>query len=181
MNSGSAWQERLFRRSGGALSVVRSRGVRLNQSSRREPMELRWPMWIGVVVDDLEKQRRFYRDALGFRETGSSEGWVHLEFPGGGLFELIQRDPSPQYEAKRYQVGFTVEDLQATREEITRGVLPERNARKGLWRPGFSLKSKRRARSRTSCSSQRCGYASADARRARSSAISTAEWIHRVP
>lgn len=56
-------------------------------------MELRWPTWIGVVVDDLEKQRRFYRDALGFRETASSEGWVHLEFPGGGLFELVQRAP----------------------------------------------------------------------------------------
>jgi len=88
-------------------------------------MEHRWPTWIGVVVDDLEKQRRFYRDALGFRETGSSERWVHMEFPNGGLFELIQRDPSPQYEAKRYQVGFTVEDLQATREElIRRGVEP---------------------------------------------------------
>jgi catechol 2,3-dioxygenase-like lactoylglutathione lyase family enzyme len=88
-------------------------------------MELGWPTWIGVVVDDLEKQRRFYRDALGFRETGSSEGWVHLEFPGDGLFELVQRAPSPQYDAKRYQVGFTVQDLQATREElIRRGVEP---------------------------------------------------------
>src|SRR6266542_2864616 len=136
MNSGSAWQERLSRRSGEAPNVVRSRGVRLNQSSRREPMELRWPMWIGVVVDDLEKQRRFYRDALGFRETGSSEGWVHLEFPGGGLFELIQRDPSPQYEAKRYQVGFTVEDLQATREElIRRGVEPISEIEGKEWGP----------------------------------------------
>jgi hypothetical protein len=48
-----------------------------------------------------------------------------LEFPRGGLFELVQRAPSPQYEATRYQVGFTVEDLQATREElIRRGVEP---------------------------------------------------------
>jgi catechol 2,3-dioxygenase-like lactoylglutathione lyase family enzyme len=109
----------------GARSVVLPRGVRLKEGSRREPMELRWPTWIGVVVDDLEKQRRFYRDTLGFRETGSSEGWVHMEFPSGGLFELIQRDLSPQYEATRYQVGFTVEDVQATREElIRRGVEP---------------------------------------------------------
>lgn len=83
-------------------------------------MELAWPTWIGVVVDDLEQQRRFYRDRLGFRETGGSEGWVHLEVPGGGLFELIQRDPSPQYDARRYQIGFTVEDIHAAREELVR-------------------------------------------------------------
>src|SRR5438105_14024701 len=67
--------------------------VEMNES------RIRWPTWIGVICDDLETQRRFYRDALGFRETGGSGDWVHLEVPGGGLFELIQRDPSPQYEA----------------------------------------------------------------------------------
>lgn len=88
-------------------------------------MELGWPTWIGVVCDDLEKQRRFYRDMLGFREVGGSEGWVHLAVPGGGLFELIQRDPSPQYEATRYQVGFTVDDIRQAREQlIHRGVEP---------------------------------------------------------
>jgi catechol 2,3-dioxygenase-like lactoylglutathione lyase family enzyme len=88
-------------------------------------MRLSWPTWIGVVVDDLETQRRFYRDKLGFGETGGSEGWVHLEVPGGGLFELIQREPSPQYESKRYQVGFTVEDIRVAREELIRqGVEP---------------------------------------------------------
>ena len=84
---------------------------------------LRWPTWIGVVCDDLEAQHRFYRDALGFREAGGSGDWIHLEVPGGGLFELIRRDPSPQYEARRYQVGFTVEDIrQARRELVERGV-----------------------------------------------------------
>lgn len=81
---------------------------------------LAWPTWIGVVVEDLERQRRFYRDKLGFRETGGSDDWVHLEVPGGGLFELIRRDPSPQYDAKRYQVGFTVEDIDAARRELVR-------------------------------------------------------------
>ncbi len=84
-------------------------------------MELAWPTWIGVVVDDLEKQRHFYRDQLGFREGGGgSDDWVHFEVPGGGLFELIRRDPSPQYDARRYQVGFTVEDIHAAREELLR-------------------------------------------------------------
>jgi catechol 2,3-dioxygenase-like lactoylglutathione lyase family enzyme len=88
-------------------------------------MELRWPTWIGVVVNDLESQRRFYRDTLGFRETGGSEGWVHFEIPGGGLFELIQRDQPPQYDSPRYQVGFTVEDIRAAREGlVARGIEP---------------------------------------------------------
>jgi catechol-2,3-dioxygenase len=88
-------------------------------------VELRWPTWIGVVVEDLEQQRRFYRDTLGFRETESSGSWVQFEIPGGGLFELIQQDPSPQYDTKRYQVGFTVADIHAAREELVgRGVAP---------------------------------------------------------
>jgi catechol 2,3-dioxygenase-like lactoylglutathione lyase family enzyme len=88
-------------------------------------MELRWPSWIGVVTADLETQRHFYRDRLGFKETGASEGWVHLEIPGGGLFELIQRDASAQYDTPRYQVGFTVRDIHAAREELVRrGVRP---------------------------------------------------------
>lgn len=88
-------------------------------------MEVAWPTWIGVVVDDLEEQRRFYLDKLGFRETGSSKDWVQLEVPGGGLFELIRRDRSPQYDARRFQVGFTVEDIHAAREELVRrGVEP---------------------------------------------------------
>jgi catechol 2,3-dioxygenase-like lactoylglutathione lyase family enzyme len=88
-------------------------------------MEVGWPTWIGVVVDDLEEQRSFYRDRLGFREIGGSEDWVHLEVPGGGLFELIRRDPSPQYDTRRFQVGFTVEDIHAARDELVRrGVEP---------------------------------------------------------
>jgi catechol 2,3-dioxygenase-like lactoylglutathione lyase family enzyme len=76
-------------------------------------------MWIGVVTDDLERQRHFYEHVLGFRET-SSEGWLHLHVPGGGLFELIQRDPSPQYESRRYQIGFTVDDIRAARDQLIR-------------------------------------------------------------
>jgi catechol-2,3-dioxygenase len=103
-------------------------------------MELRWPRWIGVVVVDLERQRRFYRDTLGFREAEGAEGWVQLKVSGGGLFELIQQDPSPQYDGKRYQVGFTVADIRAAREElIRRGVTPlseiegEKSGSPNLW------------------------------------------------
>jgi hypothetical protein len=32
---------------------------------------LRWPTWIGVVVNDLESQRRFWSDVLGVIEDHS--------------------------------------------------------------------------------------------------------------
>jgi catechol 2,3-dioxygenase-like lactoylglutathione lyase family enzyme len=88
-------------------------------------LELRWPTWIGVVADDLERQRQFYRETLGLREAEHSAGWVHFEIPGGGMFELIQRDALPQYDEKRYQVGFTVADIHAAHAElIRRGAAP---------------------------------------------------------
>jgi catechol 2,3-dioxygenase-like lactoylglutathione lyase family enzyme len=78
---------------------------------------LDWPTWIGIVCDDLEAQREFYRGVLGARETEVGDGWVHFAF-GGRLLELIQRDPSPQYERARFQVGFTVGDLEAARQRL---------------------------------------------------------------
>jgi catechol 2,3-dioxygenase-like lactoylglutathione lyase family enzyme len=79
--------------------------------------ELEWPTWIGIVCADLEAQRRFYREALGRGESGAGDGWVHFEF-GPNLLELIQRDPSPQYEQPRYQVGYTVPDIEAARDRL---------------------------------------------------------------
>jgi catechol 2,3-dioxygenase-like lactoylglutathione lyase family enzyme len=103
-------------------------------------MDFRWPKFISVVADDMEKQRRFYRDTLGFRELTSTEQWVDFRVPGGGIFELLKRDASPQHDAKRFQVGFTVDDIQKAREElIRRGVEPiseiegEEPGSKNLW------------------------------------------------
>ena len=78
---------------------------------------LGWPTWIGVVVDDLPAARRFYEDAFGLEDSGRGAGWVHFEF-GDNLFELIQRDGSPQYGKRRYQVGFTVDDIEAARDRL---------------------------------------------------------------
>jgi len=85
---------------------------------------LGWPTWIGVVVENLEAQRRFYRDTLGLPETESGPGWVHFDL-GGNLFELVQREEALQYDTTRYQVGFTVTDIEAARRELLRlGVEP---------------------------------------------------------
>ena len=85
---------------------------------------LSWPRWIGVVVDDLERQRRFYRDVLGFKEMKRTDDWVEFEV-GGNKVELLARSGAPQYAERRYQVGYAVEDIQAARQElIGRGVEP---------------------------------------------------------
>jgi catechol 2,3-dioxygenase-like lactoylglutathione lyase family enzyme len=90
-----------------------------------EPL-LGWPSWIGVVLEDLEAGRRFYRDVLGMAEVDAGEGWVQFDGGGGMTFELLALDPAtPAYDGRRYQVGFTVSDIQRAREELVRrGVEP---------------------------------------------------------
>jgi catechol 2,3-dioxygenase-like lactoylglutathione lyase family enzyme len=85
-----------------------------------------WPTWIGVVADDLEAQRRFYRDVMGFREIEASADYVQFDMGQGRLFELLAKDPeAPEYAERRYQVGFDVSDIHAAREElIGHGVEP---------------------------------------------------------
>lgn len=78
-----------------------------------------WPTWLGVVVDDLAAQTHFYETTMGFKLVESGEGWVHFDVDGH-VFELIERDASRQYNARRYQVGFTVDDLSSARTAIVR-------------------------------------------------------------
>ena len=86
-------------------------------------MDLGWPIWIGVVTDDLEAQRRFYRDVLGLREIEATDEWVQFDMGGGRLLELLARTDDPQYDERRVQVGFAVTDIQeAVRELESRGV-----------------------------------------------------------
>lgn len=39
-------------------------------------LRLGWPIWVGVVSDNIERQRRFYRDVLCFKELGAEESMV---------------------------------------------------------------------------------------------------------
>lgn len=80
-------------------------------------MKVEWPTWIGVVAEDFDKQRRFYRDTLGMNEIQATEHWAEFEL-GGNLFEVIQRDGTAQYDRRRFQVGFTVGDIEAARDEL---------------------------------------------------------------
>jgi catechol 2,3-dioxygenase-like lactoylglutathione lyase family enzyme len=88
-------------------------------------VKLEWPCWVGVVVEDLAKQRRFYREVLGFAEADAGPDWVHYELGNGNLLELVQQSAKPQYDRPRYQVGYAVGDILSAREElIARGVEP---------------------------------------------------------
>lgn len=84
-----------------------------------------WPTWIGVVAEDLDRQRRFYRDILGFTETARGDDWVQFDLGESRLLEIVRRSDSPQYDQARYQVGYAVEDIDGARRRlIERGVEP---------------------------------------------------------
>ena len=86
---------------------------------------LRWPSWIGIVVEDLERQRRFWTDLLDVPEDHSGADFVAFEMGDGRSFELIQRSTEPEYDARRFQVGFDVADIEIARAAlIRRGVEP---------------------------------------------------------
>jgi len=87
-------------------------------------LHLGWPVWIGVVCDDLQAQRRFYSDVLGMREWDVGESWIWFDLDGK-LFELFARSARPQYARPGVTVGFLVDDIQAARATlIERGAQP---------------------------------------------------------
>lgn len=88
-------------------------------------MTLHWPSWIGVVAEDLGRQRRFYRDVLGFTEVAQGPDWVQFDLGDDQLLEVVQRSRQRQYGEARYQVGYAVEDIEAARDHlVSRGVQP---------------------------------------------------------
>ena len=85
---------------------------------------LGWPVWIGVVCEDLETQRRFYRDVLGLSELKAGDDWVWFDFEGK-LLELLTKSPLPQYDRRRVSFAFDVDDIRSARSFlIERGVEP---------------------------------------------------------
>jgi catechol 2,3-dioxygenase-like lactoylglutathione lyase family enzyme len=56
-------------------------------------VNLGWPIWIAVVCRDLEAQRRFYEDLLGFDQLDQGEGWIQFALGQGRMLELIARVP----------------------------------------------------------------------------------------
>jgi catechol 2,3-dioxygenase-like lactoylglutathione lyase family enzyme len=85
---------------------------------------LGWPTWVGVVVEDLEAQRRFWVALLG-EPSYIGPDYVQFDMGEGRTFELLERSTDPEYERVRFQVGFEVEDIGSARDElIERGAEP---------------------------------------------------------
>jgi catechol 2,3-dioxygenase-like lactoylglutathione lyase family enzyme len=93
-------------------------------SQRTGDVALHWPVWIGIVCEDLEQQRHFYRDVLGLSELQAGDHWVWFDF-GGKLLELLAKSPLPQYDRRGVCFAFEVDDFRVARAElIRRGVEP---------------------------------------------------------
>jgi predicted enzyme related to lactoylglutathione lyase len=82
----------------------------------RNQTPLGWPTWIGVVVDDLERQCRFWGNLLGLPEVAADSDYVQFGMGGGRIFELLQRSALPQYDRRRFQVGFAVDGIRQAHE-----------------------------------------------------------------
>ena len=96
----------------------------MSEESTRSGLKLRWPVWIGIVCENLDEQRRFYRDVLGLRELKAGVDWVWFDFEGK-LLELLAKAPVPQYDRRRVSFAFDVDDIRSARAElIRRGVEP---------------------------------------------------------
>src|SRR6266516_1577472 len=78
---------------------------------------VRWPFWIGIVTDHLERQRAFYRTCSVSRShssvpTTSSSSWTAISS------ELLRRTDDPEYDRPRIQIGFEVTDIRAARSRL---------------------------------------------------------------
>lgn len=84
-------------------------------------VRLMWPIWVGVVSENVERQRRFYRDVLGFKELGAADSWVSFDMGWPNFFEIKGRSDDPQYDQPRYQVAFAVDDIVTSRSGLIAG------------------------------------------------------------
>jgi predicted enzyme related to lactoylglutathione lyase len=92
------------------------------KTTSRGAAVLRWPVWIGIVCDDLESQKHFYGDVLGLKELRSGKDFVWFDFDGK-LLELLAMSPLPQYDRRRVSFAFEVDDIHSMRAELVdRGV-----------------------------------------------------------
>jgi predicted enzyme related to lactoylglutathione lyase len=83
------------------------------------PNPIKWPVWIGIVADDMDAQASYYANILGLKEEERGSGCVIFNAGGDNRIEVLKRDPAkPEYAIKRFQVGFRVEDIHAAHQEL---------------------------------------------------------------
>jgi predicted enzyme related to lactoylglutathione lyase len=57
---------------------------------------------------------------LGVPEDHAGAGFAHFILPTGEIFEVIERSETPEYDGRRFQVGFEVADIEVARAELIR-------------------------------------------------------------
>ena len=99
---------------------------------------------VSLFVRDLDATRRFYRDILGLRETGTGKNGRIVFFSTGARHhdlscELARSDgpgPQPKGVPGLYHIAFVVDDLPAARRSMERhGLTPF-----GEYERGFSVR-----------------------------------------
>ena len=74
-----------------------------------------WTNWIGVVSEDVARQRAFYRDVLGLKEIHAGPDFVWFDLGWPVMLEVLAMDRAqPQYDGRRFQTGFSTGDINAT-------------------------------------------------------------------
>jgi len=87
------------------------------------PIQLQRPDYIIVYVSDMQRSTAFYRDVLGLPLKFTSPGWT--EFEAGSVtlaLHMTGGQKLPAYSGRppagQAQLGFMVDDLQATYEAL---------------------------------------------------------------
>ena len=86
-------------------------------------IQLQKPDYVIVYVSDMQRSTAFYRDVLGLPLKFTSPGWTEFNTGAPTLALHTTRDQNPPVYAGRppaghAQLGFIVDDLQATYEAL---------------------------------------------------------------
>lgn len=85
---------------------------------------LGWVQWVGIITNDIDAQRKFYADVLGFKELAVFDDFIYFDMGWPRLLELKRQSAVPE-EATGYQVGYMVGDIHFARNQlIERGASP---------------------------------------------------------
>jgi catechol 2,3-dioxygenase-like lactoylglutathione lyase family enzyme len=76
-----------------------------------------WVAWVGVIADNLETERRFYRDVLGLKELAAIGDVVWFDMGWPNILEIKARSAAPGME-RGYQIGFLVGDISVAHQDL---------------------------------------------------------------
>jgi len=91
---------------------------------------------VRIFVDDLDRARRFYRDALELREISATPEWVVFDIDGKEIViePVAPNDPDRDLVGRFLAVSFTVEDVDAAYHDLmAKGVSFAQAPEKQAW------------------------------------------------